>query len=476
MEDVVKRVRDFWGDETIYGIPIGGLLTQPIISTFRDNQLNKLAEVTISDYIIYLYNEYIFDLRIRIERFKNLNIDVDQLKNRHIFYVPVFFQKDLALLYPIAKQLGKEQTVFLSGRRRLIPNLSQGFSQVNLYHFTYGRKNLYRKLSRQIVPLKRRVKDFVCREGWGKKAEWLIESAIVNGINMALRWDMVFEIMQPKSLTVLYDYHPSAFVGVMRARAKGVHSLTLQHGIIGSTLGFIPLAADHVAVWGKETKDFYLAQNTSPERVFVGGCPRLNRSLEIDPGTLMQKIDGIGWPVNRRDGIIVLTNRITGDIDYQWIKSLKTALLKIKSHPILIKCHPAESAKPYYEIFEGIPNVFIASGEQWTLDEALALGNITTTLYSGAGLDALFKGKYLVIYNPFSDDLASLIQPVNSGAALYSQTADEWVRSINLLLHDPLTRNKAEDQLSKWRLAFCAYSSIESAEKIASFIRANYDD
>ena len=82
------------------------------------------------------------------------------------------------------------------------------------------------------------------------------------------------EARSMKSLLLDEDVLPSKNAFCQVARKYGVASFVECHGSVGHKIGFLPLTADRIFVWGRAQKDKLVQWGCPSERIIVSGCSR----------------------------------------------------------------------------------------------------------------------------------------------------------------------------------------------------------
>lgn len=99
------------------------------------------------------------------------------------------------------------------------------------------------------------------------------------------------EASQPRWLVLASDQHRLGRVAVDVARACGVRTLVLQHGLPQWRLGFVPIVADEVATWSEASDRWFLAEGAPPERLTRLGNPRLDALVGLDRDRLARAVE-----------------------------------------------------------------------------------------------------------------------------------------------------------------------------------------
>jgi len=84
----------------------------------------------------------------------------------------------------------------------------------------------------------------------------------------------LLERTKPGYLVVEEDAVEFGKMLTLGAKSLGIKSLVVQHGLPGDPLGFMPMQADHMAVWGETSRQVFERWGMEPSRIVVTGCPK----------------------------------------------------------------------------------------------------------------------------------------------------------------------------------------------------------
>lgn len=104
--------------------------------------------------------------------------------------------------------------------------------------------------------------------------------------------------MNPRMVVVDEDLTESSRVLVDAANFLGIETLVVLHGLPGAPLGFVPLEAKFIAVWGEYTGKVLRQWGVEPSRIVVTGCPKYDAlSKQVtDAKSTKRKICALwGW-------------------------------------------------------------------------------------------------------------------------------------------------------------------------------------
>ncbi len=130
-------------------------------------------------------------------------------------------------------------------------------------------------LAQEVIPLLRNLLR--------RRTTWLsVEAAALQ---------RCLEVVQPRCVVLASDQHRLGRVAVELARANGMKSLVVQHGLPQHPIGYVPVVADVVACWSSHAADWFAARGTHRSRLVVTGSPALEGEqaceLPQDPMVLL---------------------------------------------------------------------------------------------------------------------------------------------------------------------------------------------
>ena len=206
------------------------------------------------------------------------------------------------------------------------------------------------------------------------------------------------------------------------ASQLNVPTMVIQHGLAGSqnqidskiyTIGFIPLSADKIAVWGKAAKNWFVHHGISERRVIITGAPRFDKYIIMNRNnTLKLKIKKSVYQhfgIKREKNLILFTpNNQDFNIRFTSLhlalleteniyKCILNAIKEIPNSHLIIKLHPND----HYEYISsiliknlGIENVSVV--RKYNIEHLLISCDCQITTWSTTGLEGLLFGNPLI--------------------------------------------------------------------------------
>lgn len=273
-------------------------------------------------------------------------------------------------------------------------------------------------------------------------------------------------LTRPKVIITDYDRNHRCSCLVIAAKLAGIPTVTLTHGVMSMDAdGYAPVLADKIISWGELDRDKLIKAGVEPEKIIIGGCPRLSRELNVDSVKSRIKMG-----LDRQRKVVMFASTPERE-RFEYVKAFCEAIEKQSEYVGFVRLHPSEKMSTYKHIIEEYPAVHFFENTISTLDEALAVSDVVVTHGSGVGLDALVKRRMTVIMD-FE------VRPFEYNSDWVYQAGCPHVRTsgeLSNLLKKTLVNfkekkekiNQAEVFLKK---AFVAYGS-ESAKLIADKIK-----
>ena len=372
------------------------------------------------------------------------------------------------LVFPVLDELGPEKSILLCSSEKMLSKTPSGydafsFEQMMRYDVAAWRADYQR-----------------CRTEWHRRLVALIHKhRLPNGAFDVLALGMMvasqhvagcqesLPAIRPSAILVEHDRQSNWSCLVLAAKALGIPTYTLMHGVAGKDcVGFHPLLADAVFCWGQLDRGKFLRAGLEPRRALIGGCPRLTRDLTVSPADARRKL-GLdpGKPV-----VMLGTDNIRLDYRHQIAEAFCKAVQGQTAFSALVRLHPSEIIPDYEEVQKKYPDVRFVTNDVCTLDEALAAADVVVVHCSGLGSDALTKRRLTVVLDVVEAPLGHG-QDLIDLAGCPQATSAESLRDILLqLLADTSERRACERAREPFVTGFIAYFGKNAAKQIANAV------
>ncbi|OLO35880.1 hypothetical protein BTR23_16160 [Alkalihalophilus pseudofirmus] len=191
---------------------------------------------------------------------------------------------------------------------------------------------------------------------------------------------------------------------IIVAKTKGIPSICLQHGIIGSDRGWLPILSTKVAAFGQFETKFYQDAGVPKERIEIIGHPRFDRIFtekHMDKHLLYKKI---GISPNKKT-VLITTQPVI--LDFGKLRRLIKCLLQDKKFEVIIQPHPTEIRR---NMLEGYRRLVKENTSVKLIEFDPELYNIIPNVdvvcvyNSTTGIEAMLFGKPVVYFRENSSD------------------------------------------------------------------------
>jgi hypothetical protein len=253
---------------------------------------------------------------------------------------------------------------------------------------------------------------------------------------------------------------------VLAARLLGIPTVTLVHGVMGEdVVGFSPVLADKIVCWGEFDREQLIAAGEPPEKILIGGCPRLTRDLSATAaqGRMKLSLDP------QKPVVMYATNPELQRLELT--ESFCTAVEKLDFISGVVRLHPSEKLATYGTIIQQHPSVRFFESSVATLDESLASADIIVVHESGVGGDALVKRRPAVVLDFEAQPSGPGADLVRHAGCPHVRTADELADILRRMLLDEPFRRQLALTAEQFVGSFCSAYGEESARLIAAIVR-----
>jgi hypothetical protein len=226
-----------------------------------------------------------------------------------------------------------------------------------------------------------------------------------------------------------------------------------------------------MAVFGDATKELFVSEGVSPERIVVTGNPKFDYLFSAGGRNCKSRVcQRYGIPEDK-DIILLLTGYFvefglwTLGQRKQFITAICQAASKLPQAKLIIKLHPAvEREADYQEIVKELPEPPIIC-QDVLLWELLHACSVAITVNSTTGLEAMAVGKPLMIVNFFEDGTPF---DETTGAVVVREE-DDLLPALETILYNGLSKEMKE-KASKFVYQNAYVQDGKAAKRIADLI------
>ena len=305
----------------------------------------------------------------------------------------------------------------------------------------------------------------LCKPIWhGKLREWirrqgitqevfprLVDTMLVQSQKVMVSANLLNQI-QPSVVVVEHDRHIDQAPLVLTCKFLGIPTMTMIHGVISSSYGYVPLLADLAFCWGERHRQQMIEMGTPPERLVITGCQRLTPNLTMNSAVARRKV---GLPPEK-PLVLLATNPIYSEYRKKLVNTFCEGLTACKDISAVVRLHPSERLDFYAKERAMFPSVQFQNNDEWTLDEALAASDVIFCHDSGFGNDALVKGKPVIVMDVLPVPLGNGKELVEQAGCPYIRNSVELAKVLHLALSDSSFRQELSDRTRSYLGRFCA--------------------
>jgi hypothetical protein len=235
----------------------------------------------------------------------------------------------------------------------------------------------------------------------------------------------LYSAWEPKFVISTANLWPFDCAVFTEAQRLGVPSFVVQHGITNHY--WWPFVATKMLLWGKVFENELHNLGAPARQLAVCGMPAADNTFARCKSDAMRRIRGTA------SRILVLSHTHARDYEPElytrygiMLKAIAAATPSIRWY---VKLHPVEDESFYHELLGGMfPNLSILP-KSTTLEEAVAKADVTCTLWSTSGLEAMMMQRPLVVM-----DVAPKVHDYawwpKSGGGTYAPTAEAMLAFI----------------------------------------------
>ncbi|NLE74744.1 MAG: hypothetical protein GX604_08980, partial [Actinobacteria bacterium] len=185
------------------------------------------------------------------------------------------------MLLPIIQELGGTRCGVIMGRKTAVPGLPSSVPVIDGGRGPSYRVTDWRSRYAADRPVwARHVKDLCLRYNLPSGAFEVLMLGLLGASQRIERYLQFLREHRPSAVLTEYDRNHLWSCLILAARHLKIPTATLVHGVIPPTgVGFAPTLADLVICWGELDKAKLLSAGDPPDKIVIGGCPRLTRNL-----------------------------------------------------------------------------------------------------------------------------------------------------------------------------------------------------
>lgn len=375
------------------------------------------------------------------------------------------------LVIPVLHELGHDRCLIVCSGQTALEHVPPDAHGVLAEHLPLGDVSAWRKEYRRCWPeWKKRLKKMIGRFDLPRTFFQKASLNLLTGTQRLQAARRFMDVLQPPAVITEYDRSPIWAPVILAAKSLGIPTYTMVHGVCDKeAVSFVPVLADTVFCWGQLGREQFIQLGVNPEKLVVGGCPRMTRGLPIRTADARRKI-----ALDPDRPVVMLgTAPFRDDQRFKLADSFCRGMTPLSGVSAIVRLHASEKVEDYAPIIKRYPQVKFLANSACSLDESLAASDIVVVHHSGLGGDALIKRRLTIILDVLEIPLSygrELIEQAGCPRAASSGELTEFVREI---LHDDRKRREYETAAEKYVERFCAAFGQDAAKRIADHVLSN---
>ncbi|KKW39694.1 MAG: hypothetical protein UY89_C0015G0003 [Parcubacteria group bacterium GW2011_GWA1_54_9] len=242
------------------------------------------------------------------------------------------------------------------------------------------------------------------------------------------------------------------------ARARGIPSLELQHGLENLGPGSYSKrhSAEYIAVYGPVIQEEFVAVGYPRERIPIVGSPRFDSYQRAADPSATDRSEGRKGMAVLCIGTLVGVESAQDEYDLEdYYLALARALEKVPGSSVVIKLRPGSAHERFYlstieRIFARVPHT-IAQYESFP--ELFDSTDVVASYYSTTVLEALKFGKPTIVYSGEPREEAMIryhfTRYAEAGGLLTAYTQEELEEAFRSLAGDTALRTRLAERANK---------------------------
>lgn len=207
------------------------------------------------------------------------------------------------------------------------------------------------------------------------------------------------EAAAPRTVVLASDQHRVGRLVCHVARGAGIRSVVLQHGLPQSTLGYVPVVADHVLAWSDHAVDWFVGHGERRERFTVSGNPRLDASLGRDH-VAGHGVAPAGEPRDGAPRFLAALSVAPAEVNLGVLEAVLGALAASPGATLVVKLHPGGSDwGPLRERLraDDVPRKRVRLAEREDIFGLIEWADVVVVHRSTVAVESLASGRPVVV-------------------------------------------------------------------------------
>jgi hypothetical protein len=209
-------------------------------------------------------------------------------------------------------------------------------------------------------------------------------------------WESQIKDSTLRAVITEYDRYHYVIPIILVAKKYNIPTITLTHGAFSSKLGFLPLLADKILVWGETQQKILLNNKLDADKIIIAGCPIIspvqkNKNIELLFSNV--KLD------SQKITVVFIINPISNTFNIQLLDVFSEGVKKHKNMQGVVKLHPSQSKNRMSEMLQRYPELTWLESKEISNPDLFLITDFLFTHNSGMGVEALFNNVPVAILN-----------------------------------------------------------------------------
>ena len=372
------------------------------------------------------------------------------------------------LVMPVVQALEPERCIVLYEKDDVVAHIPRGADCLKYTSVVPHEPDIWAPEFRRCWPTWKAALKAVCRQfGLPIGVYQRLALELVQASQFFVGCRQFLQAIRPAAILTEYDRGSRWACLVLAARSLAIPTFTLQHGVLNdNAIGYVPVLADRMFCWGELARAEFVRGGVSLDRLLIGGCPRLERSLTVNTREARLKLG-----LDPATPVVMLATAPYAESERtHLVEIFATCMDRLADVAGVVRLHPSEDLETYENLARRHAQLHFFDNRDSTLDEALAAADVIVVHNSGIGSDAIVKGRLTIVVDLPSVPLGHGTDLVEHAHCPCVQTAEELLTAVRSLLFDGTAQERHRSTADCFVGRFCAYFGHESARKIADTV------
>jgi hypothetical protein len=460
--DALLDIEEALNAPSFFGVPVGATLNEAMIVALYNAKRVWSQRAKVTDYLRYRYQRY--------RQPASGTRDFNQYKGRVIF-TWLFDRSDLkALIFPLVERYGYKDALVVGGSASMCTQFDNRAQFVSWDELPgIDMKEWRREFDRCLPAWRQRLNQVLVRHSIPSFISRFLLCRLQVQTQLLMAASKFVDAVNPRAIVTEYDRGGISSCLVLVARQRGIPAVSLIHGAgleSYPSYGFAPILSTYACCWGEAHRHNLMEHGVDPEQLVITGCQSLSRTLEAQQDAARLKI---GLPVDRPT-VLLATNPIKLEDRKKYALAFCGAMSRLPEISAVVRLHPAENLAEYKKLIEGFPRVKFLPNDAMSRDESLAAADIVVNHESSFGIDALLKGKLVVVLDVLDAPLKVAKDLIELANCPMAKSSEELEMVIRKMLSNDQWKNELRAQAEQYALRYCDSYGQDAVDNVCRVI------